>query len=223
MEVSYNATVRSPPAMKSPHPPPRLTNLPDQWLQCQTNGSNVCRVLRFAGVHPSSRQIWVAATCTSTGEKRLVVSGLKPKPVPSYAAPLPQLPHPPHSCLWGLATRCASLSVSIFLSRSLSLPFTFSLSFSFSLFLPSTLSHTICMQRCKAHLREARGRRRCCAGGGVCACVCGCGCGCGISHYSGRDCVKSPRSSYMGLYPQSGCGVGGSYSDAVSAVELREG
>ena len=24
----------------------RLTNLPDKWLQCQANGSNVCRVLR---------------------------------------------------------------------------------------------------------------------------------------------------------------------------------
>ena len=28
------------------HFPPRLTNLPDQWLQCQANGSNVFRVLR---------------------------------------------------------------------------------------------------------------------------------------------------------------------------------
>ena len=27
-------------------PPPRLNNLPGQWLQCQANGSNVCRVLR---------------------------------------------------------------------------------------------------------------------------------------------------------------------------------
>jgi len=26
--------------------PPRLTNLPEQWLQCQANGSNVSRVLR---------------------------------------------------------------------------------------------------------------------------------------------------------------------------------
>ena len=26
--------------------PPRLTNLPGQWHQCQANGSNVCRVLR---------------------------------------------------------------------------------------------------------------------------------------------------------------------------------
>ena len=25
-------------------PPPRLTNLPGKWLQCQANGSNVCRV-----------------------------------------------------------------------------------------------------------------------------------------------------------------------------------
>jgi len=24
------------------------TNLPGQWFQCQANGSNVCRVLRFA-------------------------------------------------------------------------------------------------------------------------------------------------------------------------------
>ena len=27
------------------HPPP-FTNLPDEWLQCQSNGSKVCRVLR---------------------------------------------------------------------------------------------------------------------------------------------------------------------------------
>jgi len=27
-------------------PPLRLTNLPGQWLQCEANGSNVCRVLR---------------------------------------------------------------------------------------------------------------------------------------------------------------------------------
>ena len=26
--------------------PPRLTNLPGQWLQSQADGSNVCRVLR---------------------------------------------------------------------------------------------------------------------------------------------------------------------------------
>ena len=26
--------------------PPRLANLPSQWLQYQANGSNVCRVLR---------------------------------------------------------------------------------------------------------------------------------------------------------------------------------
>ena len=32
----------------------RLTNLPGQWLQCQTNGSNVCRVLR--GGAPSDRE-----------------------------------------------------------------------------------------------------------------------------------------------------------------------
>ena len=28
------------------HIPPRSTHLPGQWLQCQANGSNVCRVLR---------------------------------------------------------------------------------------------------------------------------------------------------------------------------------
>jgi len=33
------------PLLKS-HLPPRLSNLPGQWLQCQANGSNVCRVLR---------------------------------------------------------------------------------------------------------------------------------------------------------------------------------
>jgi len=33
------------PLLKS-HFPPRLTNLPGQWLQGQANGSNVCRVLR---------------------------------------------------------------------------------------------------------------------------------------------------------------------------------
>ena len=27
--------------------PPRVTNLPAQWLQCQANGSNVFRVLGF--------------------------------------------------------------------------------------------------------------------------------------------------------------------------------
>ena len=33
---------------QSGHFPPRLTYLPGQWLQCQANGSNVCRVLRSA-------------------------------------------------------------------------------------------------------------------------------------------------------------------------------
>ena len=28
-----------------------LTNLPDQWLQCRANGSNVCRVLRTRRLH----------------------------------------------------------------------------------------------------------------------------------------------------------------------------
>ena len=36
------------PLLKS-HSPPRLTNLPGQWLQCQANGSNVCRVLGLRG------------------------------------------------------------------------------------------------------------------------------------------------------------------------------
>ena len=29
------------------HFQPRLTNLPEKWLQCQANGSNMCRVLRL--------------------------------------------------------------------------------------------------------------------------------------------------------------------------------
>ena len=33
-----------------PPPQTRLTNLPDQWLQCQAYGSIVCRALRVASV-----------------------------------------------------------------------------------------------------------------------------------------------------------------------------
>ena len=32
-------------------PHPQMTNLTGEWLQCQANGSNVCRVLRHAPVH----------------------------------------------------------------------------------------------------------------------------------------------------------------------------
>ena len=34
------------------HPPPGLTDLPGQWLQCQANDSKVCRVLRPASPSP---------------------------------------------------------------------------------------------------------------------------------------------------------------------------
>jgi hypothetical protein len=48
---SLNANVRRDagllPLLKI-HCPPRLTYQPGQWLQCQANGSNVCRVLRGA-------------------------------------------------------------------------------------------------------------------------------------------------------------------------------
>ena len=42
----WAATPRELRAVLKSQPPPRLTNLPGQWLQCQANGSNVCRVLR---------------------------------------------------------------------------------------------------------------------------------------------------------------------------------
>ena len=47
-----------PTGTEEPLAPPRLTNLPGQWLQRQVNGSNVCRVLRqHRGVPPRSQQL----------------------------------------------------------------------------------------------------------------------------------------------------------------------
>jgi len=39
--------------LKRHFPRTRFTNLPDQWLQCQANGSNVCRVLRGRHTRPT--------------------------------------------------------------------------------------------------------------------------------------------------------------------------
>ena len=51
------------------HSPPRLTNVPDQWLQCQSNGSNVCRVLRMQGVFPFAEGVRVTPSFSADGTR----------------------------------------------------------------------------------------------------------------------------------------------------------
>ena len=52
------------------HFPPRLTNLPGQWLQCQATGSNVCRVLGV-GDQGSGLRMWSSGIRVQRSEVRL--------------------------------------------------------------------------------------------------------------------------------------------------------
>jgi len=82
-----------------------------------------------------------------------------------------------------------SLSLSPFLSRSLYPPLSLALSISLSLslsLLPS-LPLSLSLHLFEASLRKTGVRSTCGP----------------LSPYSGRDCVKSHRSSYTGLYPQN--------------------